>query len=57
MRPLGQVAYEAYCRSTGGCSLVSGAPLPPWGELRAEIQQAWQAAAEAVSDYATRDEP
>jgi hypothetical protein len=48
MVPIGQVAYEAYCKSTGGVSLVSGAKLPAWSELTKEIQAAWQAAANAV---------
>lgn len=48
MKSYGQIAYEAYCDATGGVSLVSGAALPPWFDLSPEIQQAWDAAAEAV---------
>lgn len=48
MKPLGQIAYEGYCASTGGKSLISGDTLPPFADLKPEIQQAWQAAALAV---------
>ena len=44
----GKVAYDAYCESTGGVSLISGAKLPVWDELKAEIKTAWEAAAKAV---------
>lgn len=44
----GQVAYEAYCGTTGWKSLVSGADLPQWEALKPEIRAAWEAAAEAV---------
>ena len=46
-QPLGQVAYEAYC-GKGWKSLISGAPLPQWEEVRPDIQAAWDAAADAV---------
>jgi hypothetical protein len=42
------VAYEAYCKSTGGKSLISGADLPGWNALSDPIKTAWAAAAEAV---------
>ena len=51
MKSLGQIAYEAYCASTNWKSLVSGASLPPWIDVKAEIKIAWEAAAEAVVDY------
>jgi hypothetical protein len=44
----GQTAYEAYRAEAGGVSLVTGAPLPDWEELKPEIQQAWVAAAAAA---------
>lgn len=44
----GKVAYDAYCESTGGVSLISGAKLPGWDELKTEIKTAWEAAANAV---------
>lgn len=44
----GQVAYEGYFAACGGKSLVSGAPLPTWDEQRADIRDAWLAAASAV---------
>lgn len=47
---LGQIGYEAYCNQTGWKSLATGAPLPAWQNLPANIQQAWQAAANAVID-------
>ena len=48
MKELGQVAYEAYCDSTGGRSAVTGASLPAWGDQSVPILQAWRAAALAV---------
>jgi hypothetical protein len=45
---MGQVAYEGYCLSSKGVSLVSGAQLPPWTQLSPEIQQAWVVSAQAV---------
>lgn len=47
-KTLGQIAYEAYCAQTGWKSLVSGAQLPPWEEVKPEIQIAWQASAQQV---------
>jgi hypothetical protein len=49
MKTLGVVAYEAYCQSSGGVSLISGAKLPEWSVLSVEIQKAWEAAAKAVA--------
>jgi len=43
-----RIAYEAYARSTGGKSLVSGDTLPGWDDLPQPIQWAWDAAAQAV---------
>ena len=48
MPNLGQIAYEGYCASSGGKSLISGAALPTWGDLKPEIRTAWEAAAAAV---------
>lgn len=42
-------AYDAYSAQSGGKSLISGAPLPTFDVLTAEIQDAWYAAADAVS--------
>lgn len=47
-KTLGQIAYEAYCTSASWRSLVSGAPLPPWDEVRPDVKSAWDAAAHAV---------
>lgn len=47
---LGQIAYEAYCASTGGKSLISGDQLPGWDGLKPEIRTAWEAAGERVAD-------
>lgn len=44
----GQRAYEGYCKHTDWKSLITGAFLPPWSELRKEIQDAWEAAALAI---------
>lgn len=48
MPNLGQIAYEGYCSSSGGKSLITGAALAPWGDLKPEIRSAWGAAAAAV---------
>ena len=49
MKTLGQIAYEAYCHATANKSLISGATLPPWADVMAEIQVAWEQAGEAVA--------
>lgn len=46
----GKIAYEAYCKASGNKSLISGAELPPWEQLKPEIQNAWTAAGMAVGD-------
>lgn len=43
-----KIAYDAYCKQTGGVSLISGDKLPSFENLRFEIQEAWWAAANAV---------
>lgn len=45
---LAQVAYDAYCKQTGGVSLISGDKLPEFDKLKLEIRDAWYAASEAV---------
>lgn len=45
---IGRVAYEGYRAASDGKSLVSGEPLPTWGEQAPEIREAWRAAADAV---------
>lgn len=50
-KPLGQLAYEAYCNYSNWKSLVSGADLPPWEHATSPIQHAWQAAADAVAQF------
>ena len=50
----GQVAYEEYAASSGGVSLISGAALPSWAEVGAEIQTAWNMVAAAVVEYVDR---
>lgn len=49
----GKMAYEAYCASSGGKSLVSGSTLPAWERLTPEIREAWHAAADAVANDRT----
>ena len=49
----GEIAYNAYCNTTGWKSLVSGAQLPEFYLLKEEIQAAWQSAAQAVIDFNT----
>jgi hypothetical protein len=52
---LGRVAYEAYCAASDHKSLVSGAQLPGWPDLTADIRQAWNDAADAVTEAGRRD--
>ena len=47
---LGKVAYDAYCKYTGGVSLISGDKLPEFENLKESIQCAWHDAAQAVSE-------
>ena len=48
---LGEEAYKGYCKSSDNKSLISGAVLPEWNELKVEIQTAWIEAAKAVLAY------
>jgi hypothetical protein len=50
LKTVGQSNYEGYRRESGGKSLVSGAEIPEWGELPEEIQEAWEAGANAVRE-------
>jgi hypothetical protein len=50
MSSYGQIAYEAYCKSTGGVSLVSGNKLPSWDEQLPGIKRGWEAAADEVRE-------
>lgn len=43
-----KLAYDAYCRQTGGESLATGDILPPFEVLREPIKEAWNAAAMAL---------
>lgn len=45
---VGKIAYDAYCRSVGGVSAITGATLPEFHDTKHEIRVAWTAAAEAV---------
>lgn len=44
---LGQIAFEAYGKSTGGLTWDKK-PIPAWDELPDHVRQAWMAAADAV---------
>jgi hypothetical protein len=50
MPDLGKIAYEAYCKFSGGKSLVSGEQLPTWDNQDSKIRDAWRAAAQAVME-------
>lgn len=50
MRSYGQLAYEAYCESTGWRSVATQEPLPTWQDLLPAAQSAWESAAQAVVD-------
>ncbi len=47
MVDLGQIAYEAYAKSTGG-KTYDGRDMPKWDDLPEAIRTAWRAAADAV---------
>lgn len=47
---LGQLAFAAYCETTGWVN-YQGKDVPPWDELGETIQAAWVAAAGAVRNY------
>jgi hypothetical protein len=51
-----RIAYDAYCKQTGGKSLISGDPLPQFDALRLEIKQAWLSAATAILEELTTAE-
>ena len=48
-KTLGNIGYDAYCKFTDNKSLVSGATLPPFAELKTPIQEAWEKAGQAVA--------
>lgn len=48
MLDYGRIAYEAYFKTCGGKSLISGAPLPSYDDQRPEIRAAWEAAGRAA---------
>jgi hypothetical protein len=53
MSSFGKIAYDAYCKSTGGKSLISGDILPAFENLKQSIRDAWEAAANAVVESLT----
>lgn len=50
---LAKTAYDAYCKATGGKSLVTGDLLPDFWHLKPEIMDAWYEAGNAVKDFMT----
>jgi len=52
---LAKIAYESYRAHTGGISLASGGPIPPWEQLKAEIQEAWVASIRGVITHVRKD--
>ena len=48
-RTLPQVAYEAYAVHQGWKN-YQGLPIPPWRDVRPDIQDAWGDAVNAVCD-------
>lgn len=61
-KTLGQIGYEAYAQSTGG-KTFDGRDMPTWQEIRdregktPKVTKAWEAAADAILDGATRRPP
>ena len=52
--PLEEVAYNAYCESTGGKSAVTGDKLPEFQATRESVQVAWKHSTIAVIREYTR---
>lgn len=48
-KTLGQIAYDAYFEFSKGKSLISGAALPAFAVQNLAVQNAWEAAALAVT--------
>ena len=48
-KTLPQIAYEAYAQHQDWKN-YQGLPIPPWAEVRQDIQDAWGAATSAVCD-------
>lgn len=48
---LAKIAYDAYVKKAGGVSLTTGDKLPEFDVLKESIQDAWDAAANAVLDH------
>ena len=46
---VGNIAYSAYIKQSGGVSLISGDKLPPFENLKQPIKDAWAAAGIAVN--------
>jgi hypothetical protein len=45
---LGQVNYNAYC-DTRDWKSFDGKPLPPWEQVKPDIQEGWRKGADAVA--------
>lgn len=60
-KSIGQILYEGYCAHTNWKSLASGQDLPQWAGLRPDIQTAWEASGNSLSNHldnsAVRTEP
>ncbi|HSU19913.1 MAG TPA: hypothetical protein VLI45_09250 [Acidobacteriaceae bacterium] len=54
-RKLGAIAYAAYCQASSGRSLATGAPLPRFDELGADLQRAWMMSGVVVAMYHTEE--
>lgn len=51
LKTWGQIAYEAYIKSSGGKS-IRGEQLPGWDDQDGAIAQHWEAAGRAVAKLA-----
>lgn len=54
MPKYGQIGYEAYADATGG-KTFDGREMPKWSELPERIENAWEAAAAAITRAHARD--
>jgi len=47
---LAKIGYEAYCKSTGGKSAITGDKLPAFENTPKTVQMAWAAAAYSIAE-------
>lgn len=54
LKPLHEVAYDAYCESTDYKSAVTGDPLPEFDQTNERVQAAWKHSTRRVIEESLR---